>query len=188
VSIIAFVIHIVIAVGPNAILGSQISIGERIHNFGTRVTFSTQKVEQDSDNIQRQCSPFLCAQSDASSKKFVSTTTRIAKGRHRVVKRTATLHPDGKKEVIVEEDGVVRRRYVEDICKDTSTSTSSNQSEDASDHTRQDNELKSSSNSGEGKENGHWYSDLIRGVQGVGRLCFAPCAGPALATVQEQDL
>lgn len=152
-----------------------------MHNFGTRVTFSTQKVEPNSDNIQRQCSPFLCAQSDSSTKTYVSTTTRIAKGRHRVVKKKATLHPDGKKEVVVEEDGVVKRRYVEDVCKDATHSTSSTGSDDGS-----DNELKSSS---EGKENGHWYTDLIRGVQGVGRLCFAPCAGgPALATVAEQDM
>ena len=160
-----------------------IHTGERLHNFGTRVTFSTQKVESSSDKMQRNCSPFLCAESEESSKTFVSTTTRIARGRHRVVKRTATLRPDGKKEVVIEEDGVVRRRYVEDI-KDSNNS-SPHQSTDSSEHEQPGNELNSPGHGD--KENGHWYSNLLRGMQGVGRLCFAPC-GPVLATVPENDM
>jgi hypothetical protein len=118
------------------------------------------------------CSP---ASEKERCKKFVSTTTRIARGQHRVVKRTATLHPDGKKEVVIEENGVVRRRYVEDC----SAIPQPGQEKDA-DHNEQDDKL--------GKENSHWYSDIIRGVQGVIQPCFAPCAGPVLATVQEQDV
>ena len=47
------------------------------------------------------------------SKVVSTTTTRIARGQKRIVKRTAHLHPDGMKEVVIEENGVVRRRYVE---------------------------------------------------------------------------
>ena len=39
-----------------------------------------------------------------------STTTRIAKGKRRCVTRTAHVHPDGTREVVVEEDGVVKLR------------------------------------------------------------------------------
>ena len=149
--------------------------GERMHNFGTRVTFSTQKVEAEPNHTQTNCAPFLCAESESSSKTFVSTTTRIAKGRHRVVKRTATLRPDGKKEVVIEEDGVVIRQYVEDMCQDDQ------QSGATSENGEQDNKLNDNS------EDGHWYSYLIRGMQGVSSLCFAPCS-PMLATVAEQDM
>lgn len=36
-----------------------------------------------------------------------NTTTRIAKGKRRCVTRTAHVHPDGRREVVVEENGVV---------------------------------------------------------------------------------
>lgn len=147
--------------------------GERMHNFGTRVTFSTQKVEAEPIHTQTNCAPFLCAESESSCKTFVSTTTRIAKGRHRVVKRTATLRPDGKKEVVIEEDGVVIRQYVEDMCKDDQQSSANSENGDG------DNKLNDNS------EDGHWYSDLIRGMQSS--LCFAPCS-PMLATVAKQDM
>jgi hypothetical protein len=151
------------------------SQGERMPNLGTRVTFHTQKVEN--TNLQR-CSPFLCTES-LSSQKFVSTTTRIARGRQRVVKRTAVLHPDGRKEVVIEEDGVVRRRYVEEIGRE-----SCNDKEEGEGEKEQPRELGSGQ---ERKENRCWFSDIIRGMQGVSRLCFAPC-GPVLATVPDQDL
>ena len=160
--------------------------GERLHNFGTRVTFSTHKVESSSsDEVQRNCSPFLCVESGETSKTFVSTTTRIARGRHRVVKRTATLRPDGKKEVVIEEDGVVRRRYIEDIKESNNPSCQHYSDSSAHNNIQPGTDLNSS---GRGdKENGRWYSNILRGVQGVGRLCFAPC-GPVLATVPEHDV
>ena len=47
-------------------------------------------------------------------KKVISTTTRIAKGQKRIVKRTAHLYPNGTKEIVIEENGLVVRRYVEE--------------------------------------------------------------------------
>eukprot|EP00804_Cyclotella_cryptica_P024248 CCRYP_012536-RA/>CCRYP_012536-RA protein AED:0.22 eAED:0.22 QI:342/1/1/1/1/1/2/123/413 len=172
--------------------------GERLHNFGTRVTFSSQKVESNGVEGTRLCPGFDTAlnctnQSVRCSKKFVSTTTRIAKGQHRVVKRTAYLHPDGKKEVVVEENGVVRQRYVEDFSKDTSGPSTphrgnppDNPSEEEHKGDRVDEmPMNPSSSVQEEKENDRpWYSDIIRGMQCVMRPCFAPC-GPVLATVPE---
>lgn len=67
----------------------------------------------DSDDF---CIPNTSASSTASTNTskpitiMSSTTTRIAKGKRRCVTRTAHVHPDGTREIVVEEDGVVKVR------------------------------------------------------------------------------
>eukprot|EP00578_Thalassiosira_sp_NH16_P005528 CAMPEP_0181134746 /NCGR_PEP_ID=MMETSP1071-20121207/32254_1 /TAXON_ID=35127 /ORGANISM="Thalassiosira sp., Strain NH16" /LENGTH=486 /DNA_ID=CAMNT_0023221289 /DNA_START=464 /DNA_END=1921 /DNA_ORIENTATION=+ len=118
--------------------------------FGTRVTFSQQttsglnKLERiancgggglassnGGDDDDGSSSPY-----DKGKIRVVSTTTtRIAKGRQRSVKRTARLRPDGTREVVIEEGGVVRRRYVEENPNNTSAArcSGSNDSGDGRD-------------------------------------------------------
>ena len=104
--------HLSIHVPSRNDLIMSMAKGERLHNFGTRVTFSSSTSSNTStfSRIAR-CPAFGSdlgsdlgfSTSRKHAKKIVSTTTRIAKGQHRVVKRTAYLHRDGRKEVLVEE-------------------------------------------------------------------------------------
>jgi len=120
------------------------------------------------------------------TRKIVSTTTRFANGTQRVVKRTAYLHSDGTREVVVEENGVERRRYLVD-------GLSAQESEGGKENNtpgRKGCDASSSPESGgtgesdgtnSGKGNGNngrdrsWYLNIFE-------TCFAPCGGPAMVT------
>jgi curved DNA-binding protein CbpA len=186
--------HLSIHVPSRNEIISSIARGERLHNFGTRVTFSSQKVDRGGNNKSNVLCPGIgstlheSTKAIGSDRTFVSTTTRIANGQHRVVKQTAILHADGKKEVVVEENGVVRRRYVEEFAKDERTGASDAQQEP---HETDGEFISSPHNTDtmqeEGKENGRpWYSEVLKNVQGVFRPCLAPC-GPVLVSVPEKD-
>lgn len=89
--------HLSIHVPSKAEIMTSMASGEPLPLFGTRVTFSTSK------SLQKR-------------RTLISTTTRIAHGQQRTVKRTVYIQPDGKKEEIIEENGVVKRRHVEELC------------------------------------------------------------------------
>lgn len=115
------------------------------------------------------------------TRKIVSTTTRFANGTQRVVKRTAYLHSDGTREVVVEENGVERRRYLVDGLSspeaenspDANPNTPGRKGRDAatgeSDGTNHD-----KANGTNGRERS-WYLNILE-------TCFAPCGGPAMVT------
>jgi len=108
-----------------------IAQGAEKHLFGTRVTFSENKTSGMSSlanmatcGLATSCIPSSTCGADTSSstttannnnnnvkqgkeKKVISTTTRIAKGKKRIVKRTAHLYPNGTKEIVIEENGLV---------------------------------------------------------------------------------
>lgn len=140
--------HLSIHVPSKSEIITSIASGEPLqrHNFGTRVTFSTSK-RYSSNNSNNN--------NNRSTASLTSTTTRIAHGQQRTVKRTVYILPDGKKEEIVEENGVVKRRHVEELCPP-------------------------SAGAGKDKENQAaaschgWHSGVIRGL----RDCvLGPCLG-----------
>jgi len=124
------------------------------------------------------------------TRKIVSTTTRFANGTQRVVKRTAYLHSDGTREVVVEENGVERRRYLVDGLSaqeseggpdaSPNTNTPGRKGRDASSSPRSGGTGESDgTNSGKGNGNNgrdrSWYLNIFE-------TCFAPCGGPAMVT------
>lgn len=76
---------------------TSMASGESLPHFGGRVTFTK------SETCEKR-------------KSFVSTTTRLAHGQQRTITRTVHIQPDGKKEEVIEENGVVKRRHVEELC------------------------------------------------------------------------
>ena len=101
---------------------------------------------------------------------MVSTTTRIAKGQKRIVRRTAHLRPDGTKEVVIEENGVVRRRYVEE----SATSANANNSDN---DVRDDNET--SPKEKDDEEEGGLQKENKFTLMGLFKTCLAPCSSIA---------
>lgn len=137
--------HLSIHVPSKSEIMTSIASGER-HNFGTRVTFSTSKRFSSSSN------------NNGSTASLISTTTRIAHGQQRTVKRTVYILPDGKKEEVVEENGVVKRRHVEELCPPTHTSAGAGKDKE--------NQAAASCHG--------WHSGVIRGL----RDCvLGPCLG-----------
>ena len=150
------------------------------HLFGTRVTFSQQFTSGVSnlDRIAEATCTGMCPGSDAlntkaSERTVVSTTTRIAKGQKRVVKRTAHVRPDGTKEVVVEENGVVRRRYVQESASNAA----------ATSDVRDDSETGSPGGSratdgGDEKDSGNGGLRTEAGFTLIGlfKSCLSPCS------------
>jgi curved DNA-binding protein CbpA len=143
--------HLSIHVPSKADIMTSVASGES--NFGTRITFSTS---------ERLSSSFNNSNHNGSTASLISTTTRIAHGQQRTVKRTVYILPDGKREEVIEENGVVKRRHVEELCPPPQTTPHS-------------------SDGGKDKENQAaaascygWHSGVIRGL----RDCvLGPCFG-----------
>jgi curved DNA-binding protein CbpA len=89
--------HLSIHVPSKTEIMTSMASGESLPHFGGRVTFTK------SESCQKR-------------KSFVSTTTRLAHGQQRTITRTVHIQPDGKKEEVIEENGVVKRRHVEELC------------------------------------------------------------------------
>ena len=96
--------HLSIHVPSKSEIITSLASKELLPHFGTRVTFST------SENKKR------LQKSSSNCKTLISTTTRIAHGQSRTVTRTVVIQPDGKKEEVIEVNGVVKRRHVEELC------------------------------------------------------------------------
>jgi len=152
------------------------------HLFGTRVTYSAQQTSTAAsasaepigklERIAQMTPDNACLGSSLreNRKKVVSTTTtRIARGQKRIVKRTAHLHPDGTKEVVIEENGVVRRRYVEKENRDDGDAGSGTDKEDGS----EDEASASGTTGGLQKEGGFTLLSFLF------KSCVAPCASSA---------
>ena len=163
---------------------------------GNGRTYNTPATTKTNNNVNNSNASILHRKP---TKKIVSTTTRIANGTHRVVKRTAYLHPDGKKEVVVEENGAVRRRYFVDdhppVAAQSSTQDESpgrNNGPSSDPHhataTQQSSTAEretphipnsNSSTVGDGNTNESqrrsWYLNIFN-------ICLAPCGGPAMVT------
>mmetsp|Transcript_27644 Transcript_27644/g.50897 ORF Transcript_27644/g.50897 Transcript_27644/m.50897 type:complete len:423 (+) Transcript_27644:300-1568(+) len=152
------------------------------HLFGTRVTFS-QQTSSGLGKLERiaNCSAdtTTCgggggggcngsSNKPLKEKKVVSTTTRIAKGQKRIVRRTAHLRPDGTKEVVIEENGVVRRRYIEESAN---TPNSDND-------VRDDDETSPKEKEGEEEEGGLQKENKFT-LMGLFKTCLAPCSSIA---------
>jgi len=203
-----------------------IAQGAEKHLFGTRVTFSENKTSGISSlanmatcGLATSCIPSSTCGADASSpscsnnnnnknnnnnnnvkgkeKKVISTTTRIAKGQKRIVKRTAHLYPNGTKEIVIEENGVVVRRYVEENPNTVNSTTNSNgkgendsgeNGEGSGESQRDDNETipKTSPKSKKAEEEGEEEDDKTSsgGLQkeekftllGLFKACYSPCS------------
>ena len=181
--------------------GNKGGCGGRSHLFGTRVTFSQNKIESTSGtgllcgaNAIHSCSDDTNVADQqlnsergkkegvkTPSRKVISTTTRIAKGKRRQVTRTAHLYPDGKKEIVIEEDGIVRRRYVEEASTPLSPNVNNNSGENNGNKEngqKGDNETtpnrKQGSAGGLQKEESGKFTIL-----GLLRACYSPCASAA---------
>ena len=105
--------HLCIHVPSKTEIMTSMASGESLPHFGGRVTFTK------SETCEKR-------------KSFVSTTTRIAHGQQRTITRTVHIQPDGKKEEVIEENGVVKRRHVEELCplpKSSSKGTTSSEGE-----------------------------------------------------------
>lgn len=92
---------------------------------------------------------------------IVSTTTRIARGQRRIVTRTAHVHGDGSREILVEEGGAVVRRYVEPAPGDGDGCDAG---------------VRGDGPAGEEAGRGRDGHDGGFSVMGAIRQCFAPCA------------
>ena len=179
-------------------------VGGRSHLFGTRVTFSQNKIESTSGtgllcgaNAIHSCSNDTNVTDDhqsnsekkggvkkTPSRKVVSTTTRIAKGKRRQVTRTAHLYPDGKKEIVIEENGIVRRRYVEEASSTPLSSPNVN-SNDGENHGKDENDQKddnetTSNDREQGSAGGLQKEESGKfTLLGLFRACYSPCASAA---------
>lgn len=188
------------------------------HLFGARVTISSQQTKsshgdlkslaagvmggcagcaaegEESDNTNTTQSNNAVKKKKQPEKTVVSKTTRIAKGKKRQVTRTAKLHVDGTKEVIVEENGVVVRRYVEECIapphhpvnghtnassngnsnNDKETSANNDQAQDF----RDDNSGKQKDNSNDNEEEpgtGGLRKEDKFTLMGLFKACYSPC-------------
>jgi len=192
-----------------------IAQGAEKHLFGTRVTFSENKTSGMSSlaNIAScgatSCIPSsTCGAEDSTTtntttnnnnnnngikpgkeKKVISTTTRIAKGQKRIVKRTAHLYPNGTKEIVIEENGLVVRRYVEENPNAVNNTTNNDESGESQ---RDDNETTipktppKSNKAKEVDEEGEEEDDKTSsgGLQkeekftllGLFKACYSPCS------------
>jgi len=137
--------HLSIHVPSKSEIISCIASGEPLpnHNFGTRVTFSTSS----KNNKNR------------STASLISTTTRIAHGQQRTVKRIVYIQPDGRREEVIEEDGVVKRRHVEELCPPPSSSAAA-AAVGGKDTSRQENQAAAAAASCHG-----WHSGVICGLR-----------------------
>ena len=155
------------------------------HLFGTRVTFS-QQTTSGLGKLDRFAEAAcgtdttVAASCDSSSskikeKKVVCQTTRIAKGQKRMVKRTAHLRTDGTKEVVIEENGAVIRRYVEEAQVHSTTGNSASNSQDKH-QTRQHGDDQSKQHDVGEDEGGLQKEDEEKfSLLGIFKSCLAPC-------------
>ena len=179
------------------------------HLFGTRVTFSQQSTSGIGNKLEQTldaCTDTPCGGDGGGTcggggngessqrlgeKKVVCQTTRIAKGQRRMVKRTAHLKADGTREVVIEENGVVRRRYVEEgPVNNTSATTAAagtaggdnGQNGDNSEarQNRDDDETgkKEEDDDDDGTEGGLQKERRFT-LMGLFRSCLGPCASVA---------
>ena len=102
--------HLSIHIPSKSEIMTSIASGEPLpnHNFGTRLTFSSsQRVSSSRRNHNS---------TNGTTTSLISTTTRIARGQQRTVTRTVCIQPDGRREEVIEENGEVKGRHVEEMC------------------------------------------------------------------------
>lgn len=100
---------------------------------------------------------------ESGSKKFTSKTTQFFQGKRFSRKETTTLHPDGRKEIVIEGDNCVKRRWTSP--PKTKVVPEGN---DATDDAR-------SINKQPERPDEPWYVEAWKGVRERMNMCFNPC-------------
>mmetsp|Transcript_1028 Transcript_1028/g.1314 ORF Transcript_1028/g.1314 Transcript_1028/m.1314 type:complete len:211 (+) Transcript_1028:127-759(+) len=101
--------------------------------------------------------------SDSGSKKFTSKTIQFFQGKSFSRKETTTLHPDGRKEIVIEGDDCVKRRWTSPPKKKMAPDFS-----DVADDAR-------SINKQPDRPDEPWYVEAWKDVRERMNMCLHPC-------------